>query len=117
LLYIAEIAITARHAAEGYLSDSDLSDSCSEYNPSESDRSISSEDESVGHEDEAVQEPKYQSRRSQRLQEMEYVSTRINYADYEELRRNLRVQGGCLYRFLYPEQLHVKCMIKCILEI
>ena len=81
LLYIAEIAITARHAAEGYLSDSDLSDSCSEYNPSESDRSLSSEDESVGHEDEAVQEPKYQSRRAQRLQEMEYVSARINYAD------------------------------------
>lgn len=81
MLYIAEIAITARHAAEDYLSDSDLSASCSEYNPSDSDRSLSSEDESVGHEDEAVQESKYQSRRAQRLQEMEYVSTRINYAD------------------------------------
>jgi len=115
-LYIAEIAITARHAAEGYLSDSDLSESCSEYNPSDSDRSSSSEDESVGHEDEAVQEPKCQSRRAQRLQEMEYVSTRINDADYEELRRNLTAQGDCLFRFLYPEQLCVNCMIKCILE-
>lgn len=82
LLCIAEIAVTARHAAEGYLSDSDLSASCSDYNPSDSDRSSSSEDESVGHEDEAVQEPKYQSRRAHRLQEMEYVSTRINCDDY-----------------------------------
>jgi hypothetical protein len=80
-LYIAEIAVTARHAAEGYLSDSDLSASCSEYNPSDSDRSLSSE-ENVGDEDEAVQEPKYQSRRALRLQEMEYVSTRINCDDY-----------------------------------
>lgn len=116
MLCIAEIAITARHAANVYLSDSDLSDSCSEYNPSDSERSSSSEDESVGHEDEAVQEPKYQSRRAQRLQEMEYVSTRINDADYEELRRNLTALGYCLFRFLYPEQLHVNCMIKCILE-
>lgn len=112
MLYIAEIAVTARRAAEGYLSDSDLSDSCSEYNPSDGDRSSSSEDESVGQEDEAVQEPKYQSRRAQRLQEMEYVSTRINYADNEELRRNLKAQGDCLFRFLYPEQLHIKCMLK-----
>lgn len=116
MLCIAEIAITARYVAEGYLSDSDLSDSCSEYNPSDSDRSSSSEDENVRHEDEAVQKPKYQSRRAQRLQEMEYVSTKINDADYEELGRNLTAQGDCLFRFLYPEQLHVNCVIKYILE-
>jgi hypothetical protein len=80
-LYIAEIATTARHAAEGYLSNSDLSASCSEYDPSDSDRSLSSEDESAGDEVEAVKEPKYKSRREQRLQEMEYVSTRINWSD------------------------------------
>jgi hypothetical protein len=80
-LCIAEIATTARHAAEGCPSDSDFSASCSDYNPSDSERSSSNEDESDGIEDQVVKEPKYQSRRQQRLQEMEYVSTRINYCD------------------------------------
>jgi hypothetical protein len=49
--------------------------------PSDSDRSSSSEDESLEDKDETTKEPEYQPRRQQRLQEMEYVSSRITFSD------------------------------------
>lgn len=56
--------------------------------PTDSDRSLSSEDESVEDKDETMKEPEYQPRRQQRIQEMEYVSSRINCADKPNKKRS-----------------------------